>query len=50
MSYACHECGAEADYEYIVDHKLKCTKCTEKRSNIWFKTRPDNVTKEVHAR
>lgn len=37
--YTCMECGSEVSYEDLVAHKLKCTKCSEKRSNIWFKKR-----------
>jgi DNA-directed RNA polymerase subunit RPC12/RpoP len=37
MPYVCIECGHEVDYEYLMQHKLKCTKCKEKRSNIWVK-------------
>ena len=39
MTYMCIECGAEVDYDYLVKHRLKCTKCKEKRSNIWIKKR-----------
>lgn len=38
MTYVCMECGNSVEYEYLVQHKLKCTKCKEKRSNIWVKT------------
>lgn len=37
MTYVCMECGNEVDYEQIIQHKLKCTKCRERRSNIWVK-------------
>lgn len=37
MTYVCIECGNDVEYEYLVQHKLKCTKCREKRSNIWVK-------------
>lgn len=40
MTYICFECGTEVEYDYLVEHKLKCTKCKEKRSNIWVKKRP----------
>ena len=49
MTYVCINCGAEVDYDYIVKHKLKCTKCREKRSNIWVKRRPP-TSKKVAAR
>jgi len=49
MSYVCIECGHEVDYEYLVKNKLKCTKCKEKRSNIWVKKRPP-ISKDVIAR
>jgi len=49
MSYVCISCGAEAGYDHLVKHKLKCTKCREKRSNIWVKKRPP-VSKTVIAR
>ncbi len=39
MTYICIECGAEFDYEHLKKHRLKCTKCREKRSNIWVKKR-----------
>jgi len=50
MTYVCMECGAEVDYDELVKNKLKCTKCTEKRSNIWFKKRPKEITKTLPAR
>ena len=45
-------CGNDVDYDYIVKHKLKCTKCREKRSNIWIKKRPTkpSMAKTVIAR
>ena len=39
MAYICIECGAEVEYDYLIKHRLKCTKCKEKRSNIWIKRR-----------
>lgn len=48
--YICMECGAEVDYDYLVKNKLKCTHCKEKRSNIWVKKRPTEMTKTVYAR
>ena len=50
MTYQCIECGAEFDYKHLVKNKLKCNACKEKRSNIWVKKRPDNVTKTILAR
>jgi len=50
MTYKCIECGAEFDYEHIVKHRLKCTKCKEKRSNIWVKKKPEGRIKIVFAR
>lgn len=50
MTYICMECGTEVEYDYLVKHKLKCTKCTEKRSNIWVKKRSDKIPKTVIAR
>lgn len=49
MSYICMECGHEVDYDYLKTNKLKCTKCREKRSNIWVKKRPP-TSKIVIAR
>ncbi len=49
MTYACRECGAEVEYEYLQSHKLKCTKCKERRSNIWIKKRPP-ITKKIIGR
>jgi len=49
MSYVCIECGHEVDYDYLLKNKLKCTKCREKRSNIWVKKRPP-ISKTVMAR
>jgi len=49
MTYICIECGAEVDYDYLVKHRLKCTKCREKRSNIWIKKR-QMLPKTVIAR
>ncbi|MCK4492277.1 MAG: hypothetical protein KAU03_06610 [Candidatus Altiarchaeales archaeon] len=50
MTYICIECKAEAEYDFIVKHRIKCTKCVEKRSNIWIKKRPLEKTKTVLAR
>jgi DNA-directed RNA polymerase subunit RPC12/RpoP len=50
MVYKCIECGAEVEYKDLLRSKLKCTSCTEKRSNIWIKARSDNIVKEVYAR
>jgi len=50
MSYMCMTCGNEVEYDYLTKHKLKCTACSEKRSNIWIKCRPDNISKTVLAR
>lgn len=51
MTYICIECGAEVDYDYLVKHRLKCTKCKEKRSNIWIKKRQTSMQpKTVTAR
>ncbi|MFH0860445.1 MAG: hypothetical protein V1921_04540 [Candidatus Altiarchaeota archaeon] len=50
MSYVCMECGSEEDYAKILSNKLKCSKCKEKRSNIWVKKRPTNVVKSIIAR
>lgn len=41
--YICLECGNEEEYDQIVENKLKCTKCKEKRSNIWIKKRQTAV-------
>lgn len=49
MSYTCMECGEIFEYEHLLANKLKCTKCKEKRSNIWYKSRPP-ITKTVIAR
>ena len=49
MSYSCMECGSEVEYEYLLKHKLKCTMCKERRSNIWIKKRPP-ISKTVYAR
>ena len=49
MSYVCIECGDEVDHDYLKKNKLKCTKCKEKRSNIWVKKRPP-MSKTVLAR
>lgn len=49
MTYVCIECGNEVDYDYLTQNKLKCTKCTEKRSNIWVKKRPP-ISKNIIAR
>jgi len=50
MSYKCIGCGSEFEYKQILKNKLKCTKCKEKRSNIWVKERSSNTTKTVFAR
>jgi len=50
MTYVCIECGTEFQYDEILKHKMKCTSCTVKRSNIWIKKRPENIVKEVYAR
>ncbi len=50
MTYVCIECGAEYEYEELARNKMKCNSCTEKRSNIWIKKRPENITKTVIAR
>ena len=50
MTYTCIECGAEFEYEHLLKNKLKCTKCKEKRSNIWVKKRPENTSKTILAR
>jgi len=50
MTYVCIECGAEYEYEDLMRSKMKCNSCTEKRSNIWIKKRPDTTTKTVIAR
>ncbi|HEX54717.1 MAG: DNA-directed RNA polymerase subunit P [Candidatus Altiarchaeales archaeon] len=49
MTYVCIECGAEVDYEYLLEHKLKCTYCKKRRSNIWVKKRPP-IAKKILAR
>jgi len=51
MTYICIECGAEFEYDHLVKHRLKCTKCREKRSNIWVKKRMTHMNpKTVKAR
>ena len=50
MTYVCIECGQESEYRDLLRSKLKCTKCREKRSNIWVKKRSENIIKEVIAR
>jgi DNA-directed RNA polymerase subunit RPC12/RpoP len=50
MTYVCIECGAEYQYEDLLRSKMKCNSCTEKRSNIWIKKRPDTMTKTIIAR
>ncbi|MEA3255858.1 MAG: DNA-directed RNA polymerase subunit P [Candidatus Altiarchaeota archaeon] len=50
MTYICMECGNEVEYDYLLLHKLKCTKCRIKRSNIWVKKRPEGMTKVVLAK
>lgn len=50
MTYVCMECKSEVEYSYLMKHKLKCSKCKEKRSNIWIKKRPANITKTIIAR
>ena len=49
MTYVCMECGNAVEYEYLVQHKLKCTKCREKRSNIWVKKNRGD-TRSVQAK
>jgi len=49
MSYVCMECGSEFEYDHLLKNKLKCTKCKEKRSNIWVKKRPP-IMKTIIAR
>ncbi len=41
---------AEMDYDEINANKLKCPKCSKKRSNIWIKKKPASTTKIVKAR
>jgi len=50
MTYVCIECGAKFEYEELKKSKMKCQSCSEKRSNIWIKKRPENITKVVIAR
>ncbi|MBD3260904.1 MAG: hypothetical protein GF334_04380 [Candidatus Altiarchaeales archaeon] len=50
MTYACIECGKETEYKDLLRSKLKCTKCSEKRSNIWVKKRSEAQIKQVIAR
>jgi DNA-directed RNA polymerase subunit RPC12/RpoP len=50
MTYVCIECGAEYQYEDLLRSKMKCNSCTEKRSNIWVKKRPTELTKKIIAR
>jgi len=47
--YKCVECGAEVDYDEIVEGGMKCRHCTVKRSNIWIKLRPP-IKKIIDAR
>ncbi|MFH1722736.1 MAG: DNA-directed RNA polymerase subunit P [Candidatus Altiarchaeota archaeon] len=49
MTYICMECGCEVSYEELIGHKIKCTKCSEKRSNIWMKKRIPS-SKIIYAR
>jgi DNA-directed RNA polymerase subunit RPC12/RpoP len=50
MTYVCMECGAEVEYDELLGNKLQCTKCREKRSNIWMKRRSDKILKTIKAR
>jgi DNA-directed RNA polymerase subunit RPC12/RpoP len=50
MTYKCIGCGAEVEYDTIVEDSMMCTKCTVKRSNIWIKKRPKGVMNTVIAR
>ena len=50
MTYLCIECGAEFEYQELLASKMKCNSCSEKRSNIWVKKRPENISKVVIAR
>jgi len=50
MTYECIECGAELEYDKIVEDNMMCTKCKVKRSNIWIKKRPKGLIKTVIAR
>ena len=47
--YKCIECGAEVDYEEIVESSMGCKYCTVTRSNIWIKIRPP-IKKIIDAR
>jgi DNA-directed RNA polymerase subunit RPC12/RpoP len=50
MTYVCIECGAETDYQSLHKNKMKCNVCRERRSNIWIKKRPQEITKVIYAR
>ncbi|VVB54648.1 Uncharacterised protein [uncultured archaeon] len=50
MSYVCIECGSEFEYADVVKNRLQCVACREKRSNIWYKRRPQSLPKMILAR
>lgn len=46
----CSKCSSTKIEHGLIANKLKCTKCREKRSNIWIKKRPEGMTKTILAR